>query len=78
MPSLVIPGILRISGTLDPISNLEDVMRVAKNAGARRILLPMSSIADLQGIAPELIESVSAEFYETGNAVAAARKALGV
>ena len=43
-----------------------------------RILLPMSSIADLQGIAPELIESVSAEFYETGNAVAAARKALGL
>ncbi|HJG31861.1 MAG TPA: BREX system Lon protease-like protein BrxL [Collinsella ihuae] len=76
MPALAVPGILRISGTLEPIGNLEDIMRVAKNAGARRILLPMSSIADLQNIAPELIGSVSAEFYETGNAVAAARKAL--
>lgn len=75
-PALAVPGILRISGTLEPIGNLEDIMRVAKNAGARRILLPMSSIADLQNIAPELIGSVSAEFYETGNAVAAARKAL--
>ncbi len=78
MPGLVIPGILRISGTLEPISNLEDVMRVAKNAGAKRVLLPMSSIADLQGISPELIGSVSPEFYNTGDIVSAAQKALGI
>lgn len=78
MAGLAIPGILRISGTLEPVANLEDVMRVAKNAGAKRILLPMSSIADLQGISPELIGSVSPEFYESGDAVAAAKKALGV
>lgn len=75
---LVIPGILRLSGSLEPISNLADVLRVAKNAGAKRILLPMSSIADLQNVAPELIGAVSPEFYETGNAVAAARRALGL
>ena len=78
MAGLAIPGILRISGTLEPVANLEDVMRVAKNAGAKRILLPMSSIVDLQGISPELIGSVSPEFYESGDAVAAAKKALGV
>ncbi len=78
MPGLVIPGILRISGTLELISNLEDVMRVAKNAGAKRVLLPMSSIADLQGISPELIGSVSPEFYNTGDIVSAAQKALGI
>ena len=75
---LVIPGILRLSGSLEPVGNLEDVLRVAKNAGAKRILLPMSSIADLQGVAPELIGAVSPEFYETGDAVAAARRALGL
>ncbi|WP_144744504.1 BREX system Lon protease-like protein BrxL [Enorma burkinafasonensis] len=75
---LAIPGILRISGTLEPVANLEDVMRVAKNAGAKRILLPMSAIADLQGIASELIGSVSPEFYPDGDIVAAAKKALGV
>lgn len=75
---LVIPGILRLSGSLEPISNLADVLRVAKNAGAKRILLPMSSIADLQNVAPELIGAVSPEFYETGDAVAAARRALGL
>lgn len=75
---LVIPGILRLSGSLESISNLADVLRVAKNAGAKRILLPMSSIADLQNVAPELIGAVSPEFYETGDAVAAARRALGL
>ena len=75
---LVIPGILRLSGSLEPVGNLEDVLRVAKNAGAKRILLPMSSIADLQNVAPELIGAVSPEFYETGDAVAAARRALGL
>lgn len=75
---LVIPGILRLSGSLEPVGNLEDVLRVAKNAGAKRILLPMSSIADLQSVAPELIGAVSPEFYETGDAVAAARRALGL
>lgn len=78
MTGLVIPGILRLSGSLEPVGNLEDVLRVAKNAGAKRILLPMSSIADLQNVAPELIGAVSPEFYETGDAVAAARRALGL
>lgn len=78
MAGLVIPGILRLSGSLEPVGNLEDVLRVAKNAGAKRILLPISSIADLQGVAPELIGAVSPEFYETGDAVAAARRALGL
>ncbi len=78
MAGLVIPGILRLSGSLEPVGNLEDVLRVAKNAGAKRILLPMSSIADLQGVATELIGAVSPEFYETGDAVAAARRALGL
>lgn len=78
MAGLVIPGILRLSGSLEPVGNLKDVLRVAKNAGAKRILLPMSSIADLQGVAPELIGAVSPEFYETGDAVAAARRALGL
>lgn len=78
MAGLVIPGILRLSGSLESVGNLEDVLRVAKNAGAKRILLPMSSIADLQNVAPELIGAVSPEFYETGDAVAAARRALGL
>ena len=75
-PALAIPGVLRMSGTMDELRDLEDIMRVARNAGARRILLPMSSIRDLQGIAPELISAISPDFYPDGDAVAAAKKAL--
>lgn len=74
--ALVIPGVVRMSGTMGELRDLEDIMRVARNAGARRILLPMSSIRDLQGIAPELISAISPDFYPDGDAVAAARKAL--
>ena len=74
--ALVIPGVLRMSGTMGELRDLEDIMRVARNAGARRILLPMSAIRDLQGIAPELVSAISPDFYPDGDAVAAARKAL--
>ena len=73
---LAVPGILRLSGTMDELSNLEEIIRVAKNAGARRILLPMSCIQGLQSIPADLIGSVSPDFYEAGNAVAAAKRAL--
>lgn len=75
-PALAIPGVLRMSGTMDELRDLGDIMRVARNAGARRILLPMSAIRDLQSISPELISAISPDFYPDGDAVAAARKAL--
>ena len=75
---LAIPGVLRLSGSMDELKGLEDILRVAKNAGAKRILLPFSVIKDLQSIPMELASSVSPDFYPDGDAVAAARKALGI
>lgn len=75
-PSTVIPGILRMSGTMDEVRDLEDILRVAKNAGAKKVLLPLSCIKDLQGVPNELIGSVSPDFYPDGDVVAAAKKAL--
>lgn len=78
LPALAIPGTLRISGSMDPLTGLEDIIRVAKNAGAKQILLPMRSLSDLSSVAPELIRSVSVLYYEDGNALDAARQALGL
>lgn len=75
-PSMAIPGILRLSGTMDDIRNLEDIMRVAKNAGAKRILLPFGCLRDLQNIPQDLVGGMSTDFYPDGDALAAARKAL--
>ncbi|MEE8723299.1 MAG: BREX system Lon protease-like protein BrxL [Atopobiaceae bacterium] len=76
--STVIPGVVRLSGTMDELKGLEDIMRVAKNGGAKRILLPFSAIRDLQDVPMELASSVSPDFYQDGDVVAAARKALGI
>jgi ATP-dependent Lon protease len=76
--SLVVPGIIRLSGTMDEIRDLEDILRVSKNAGAKKVLLPLSCIKDLQNVSAELLGSVSPDFYPDGDAVAAARKALGL
>lgn len=75
---LAIPGTLRLSGSMDEVKGLEDILRVAKNAGAKRILLPFGAIKDLQAIPMELASSVSPDFYPDGDAVSAARKALGI
>lgn len=75
---LAIPGVLRLSGSMDEVKGLEGILRVAKNAGAKRILLPFGAIKDLQAIPMELASSVSPDFYPDGDAVSAARKALGI
>ena len=75
---LAIPGVLRLSGSMDEVKGLEDILRVAKNAGVKRILLPFGAIKDLQAIPMELASSVSPDFYPDGDAVSAARKALGI
>ena len=74
--ALAIPGILRVSGSMDEIRGLEDIMRVAINAGAKRILLPFGCIKDLQNVSPEIGSRLNPVFYPDGDAVAAAKNAL--
>lgn len=76
MAALAVPGILRVSGTMDEIRGLEDIMRVAKNAGAKRIVLPSACICDLQAVSPEIITGLSPVFYRNNDPVDAAKKAL--
>lgn len=76
MAALAVPGILRVSGTMDEIRGLEDIMRVAKNAGAKRIVLPCACIQDMQAVSPEIITGLSPVFYQNNDPVDAARKAL--
>ena len=75
-PSLAIPGAIRLSGTMDEVRDLEAIFRVAKAAGARKVLLPLGCIQGLQTVPTELMGSVSPDFYPDGDAVAAAKKAL--
>ena len=55
--ALAIPGVIRLSGSMGELKDLEDILRVAKNAGAKRILLPFSAIYDMPKIPMELAGS---------------------
>lgn len=74
--SLAIAGEVKLSGTLGELTGIEDIFRVCKNAGAKKVLLPMDSIKDIQGVSRELLNHVQPIFYN--DAVDAAKKALDI
>ena len=74
--SLAIAGEIKLSGTLGELTNLEDIFRVCKNAGAKKVLLPMDSIRDIQTISRELLNYVQPIFYN--DPIDAAKKALDI
>ena len=60
---LAIFGEMTLGGTITPVRNLADSLQVAFDAGAQRILLPMSSAADLSSVPPELFAKFQTSFY---------------
>ncbi|MEA5468526.1 protease Lon-related BREX system protein BrxL, partial [Spirulina sp. 06S082] len=60
---LAIFGEMTLGGTITPVRNLADSLQVAFDAGAQRILLPMSSAADLSSVPPELLAKFQTSFY---------------
>lgn len=71
-----IVGDIKLSGSMGEVHNIEDIIRVAKNAGARRVLLPMQSMTDLMKVPNELLSAVQPIFYV--DAIDAMRKALDI
>jgi len=74
--STAVVGEIKLSGSMSEVHSVEDIIRVAKNAGARRILLPMQSMTDLMKVSGELLAAVQPVFYV--DAIDAARKALDI
>lgn len=74
--SLAIVGEIKLSGTLGELTNIEDILRVCKNAGAKKVLLPMDSIREIQSVSRELLNYVQPIFYN--DPIDAARKALDI
>jgi len=73
---LAIFGEMTLGGTITPVSNLAGSLQVAFDAGAKRVLLPMTSAADLPTVPPELFVKFQTSFYT--DPVDATFKALGV
>lgn len=72
--SCVIIGEIKLSGSMSEVKGLENIVRVAKNAGGKRILLPMQCMKDLMDVPGELLSAIQPLFYM--DPVDAAKKAL--
>ena len=73
---LAVMGDMTLGGTISQARNLAESLQVAFDAGAKRILLPMSSVTDIPTVPGELFAKFQTSFYS--DPVDAVFKALGV
>ena len=65
-----------ISGTIMKVEDLANVLQVCLDSGAKKVLLPITSAADIGSVPSELVGAFSLIFYSTPQE--AVFKALGV
>jgi len=73
---LAVLGEISISGTIIKVDELANVLQVSLDCGAKKILLPITSAAELSMVPADLIGSFNLIFYSS--AEDAVFKALGV
>lgn len=73
---MVILGEMSLGGTITPVEDLAAALQMSFDCGATKILLPMSSAADIPSVPSELFAKFQTSFYT--DPVDAVFKALGV
>ena len=76
LSSLTVLGEISISGTMMKVDELANSLQVCLDSGAKRVLLPITSVAELGTVPADLIGSFNLIFYSS--AEDAVFKALGV
>lgn len=76
LSSLAVLGEISISGTMMKVNELANSLEVCLDSGAKRVLLPITSAAELGTVPADLIGSFNLIFYSS--AEDAVFKALGV
>lgn len=74
--SLAVLGEISIAGTMIKVDELANSLQVCLDSGAKKVLLPITSAADLGTVPPELMSNFNIVFYSS--AEDAVFKALGV
>ncbi|MFW6005271.1 MAG: protease Lon-related BREX system protein BrxL [Desulfonatronovibrionaceae bacterium] len=74
--SLVVVGDMSLGGSIIPADNLAACLQVAFDSGAKRVLIPMSSVGDIPTIPGELFAKFQTSFY--ADPVDAVFKGLGM
>jgi ATP-dependent Lon protease len=73
---MCILGTMSIGGTINKLEELANTLQVCFDAGAKRILLPMSSAADIATVPSELFAKFQTSFFTSPED--AVYKALGI
>lgn len=73
---MCILGNMSIGGTINKVEELANTLQVCFDAGAKKVLLPMSSAADIPTVPTELFAKFQTSFYTTPED--AVFKALGI
>jgi len=76
LSSLAVLGDISISGTILKVEELANVLQVCLDSGAKKVLLPITSAADIGSVPSDLVGAFSLIFYSTPQE--AVFKALGV
>lgn len=75
-PQLVVLGSMSLGGNIIAAEGLAESMRVALDSGAKRLLVPSSSVTDIQTVPGELFAKFQTNFY--ADPIDAVFKAMGV
>ena len=75
-PQMCFLGSMSIGGTITKVEELASTLQVAFDAGAKRVLIPMSSAADIATVPSELFAKFQISFYSSPED--AVVKALGI
>ncbi|WP_026673776.1 protease Lon-related BREX system protein BrxL [Alkalihalobacterium bogoriense] len=74
--SMVVIGNMTVGGTISKVEEFANVLQVCVDAGAKKVLIPASSVVDFQTVPPDLLVKVQPVFYS--DPTDAVFKALGV
>ncbi|NBD25624.1 protease Lon-related BREX system protein BrxL [Paenibacillus glycinis] len=74
--SMVVLGNMTVGGTISKVDEFANTLQIAVDAGAKKVLIPASSVVDFQTVPPDLLIKVQPVFYS--DPTDAVFKALGV
>lgn len=75
LQQLVVTGDMALSGTVLKVSELANILQIAKEAGGKKALIPIVNAPDLATLPPDILMEVQPIFYS--NPIEAVQKALG-
>jgi ATP-dependent Lon protease len=61
----VLGALFSISGTINKVEELANVLQVCFDSGAKKVLLPMASAVDIGTVPPELFAKFQISFYQS-------------